>query len=495
MTGASSRTRGCASTTSASWPRVRATDGAARPPTRSSTPWRSPAPGRSSRPASIDIHGHGGGGVSYDDGPEAIRARTCRAPRARHHPRGRLARDRAPRRSRATRRDDRRSDDRRMPTSSVRTWRDRSSTPARKGAHDETLLRLPVAGAVERLLEAGRGTVRQVTLAPELPGAIDAIRLLRDSGSTAAVGHTTADAATSAAAFDAGATILTHAFNAMPGLDHREPGPVGAAASDPRVTLEIIADGVHVHPEVIRIAFAAAPGRIALVTDAMAAAGVRRRALRLLGSLAVDVRDGVARLSEGRRDRRLDADAGCRPAHGGRRGRGPGGRGARADGRSGASRRARQRPRHAGCRLPRRCGAAGAPTCACDACGPRDRSERPLLPQGAAAAFPSPERRSWQALPRRTLPAPTAPRRAVTRSRRRSRLRSPDLRRCPSRVRRRADGSITRVCEFIRAAAPLRALPQEFTTECPATRNKEPDPASLPVTARYRAPTSQDADE
>ena len=171
---------------------------------------------------------------------------------------------------------------------------------------------------VERLLEAGRGTVRQVTLAPELPGGLDAIRLVVGAGAAAAVGHTGADYAACEAAFDAGATILTHAFNAMPGLHHRDPGPVGAAASDPRVVLEVIADGVHLHPEVVRIAFAAAAGRVALVTDAMAAAGASRRTLR----------PGLARgrgrrlrraAGQGRRDRGLDADAGCRAAPCGRR--------------------------------------------------------------------------------------------------------------------------------------------------------------------------------
>ena len=83
-----------------------------------------------------------------------------------------------------------------------------------------------------------------------------------------------ADAGAARAAFDAGATILTHAFNAMRGIHHRAPGPVVAALRDERVTLELIADGVHVHPDVVSLAFAAAPSRIALITDAMAAAGL-----------------------------------------------------------------------------------------------------------------------------------------------------------------------------------------------------------------------------
>jgi N-acetylglucosamine-6-phosphate deacetylase len=169
---------------------------------------------------------------------------------------------------------------------------------ARKGAHDESLLRAPEPAMVDRLLEAGRGTVRQMTLAPELPGGLHAVRAVVAAGGAAAVGHTSATLAETRAAFDAGATILTHAFNAMPGLGHRDPGPVGAAASDPRVTLEVIADGVHLAPEIVRIAFAIAPGRVALVTDAMAAtrAGDGRYDL---GSLEVEVEGGVARIAGG----------------------------------------------------------------------------------------------------------------------------------------------------------------------------------------------------
>lgn len=113
-----------------------------------------------------------------------------------------------------------------------------------------------------------------------------------------AVGHTEADYATVRAAFDAGASILTHTFNAMNGLHHRAPGPVAAAFDSPHVTLELIADGHHVHDPLLRLAFQAAPGRVALMTDAMAAAGCGDGAYRL-GSLDVDVNDGVARLVQG----------------------------------------------------------------------------------------------------------------------------------------------------------------------------------------------------
>ncbi|QIG38429.1 N-acetylglucosamine-6-phosphate deacetylase [Microbacterium sp. 4R-513] len=248
-------------------------------------------------PGFIDIHGHGGAGVSYDDGPEAIRAARA-LHRAHGTTRAVISLVTAPLETLERRAA--------MVADLMATDADILGShlegpfldPGHKGAHDPSLLRAPDAASVERLLEAGRGTVRQITLAPELPGGLEAIRAVVAAGAAAAVGHTSADAHQAREAFDAGATILTHAFNAMPGLHHRDPGPVGAAASDPRVTLEVIADGVHLDPEIVRIAFAAAPGRIALVTDAMAAAGAEDGRYDL-GSLAVDVVGGVARLAGG----------------------------------------------------------------------------------------------------------------------------------------------------------------------------------------------------
>lgn len=167
-----------------------------------------------------------------------------------------------------------------------------------RGAHDPTLLRAPDVESIERLLEAGRGQIRQVTLAPELPGADSGMRRLLDAGVAVAVGHTGADYDTALKAFDNGASILTHAFNGMRGIHHRMPGPVAAATRSSHVTLEVINDGVHVHPEIVRLAFSAAPGRIALVTDAMAAAGASDGRYRL-GTLDVTVTDRVARADRG----------------------------------------------------------------------------------------------------------------------------------------------------------------------------------------------------
>lgn len=248
-------------------------------------------------PGFVDLHGHGGAGVSYDDGAEAIRAARA-LHRAHGTTRAVISLVTAPIETLERR---------------VAMVADLAATdadilgshlegpfldPAHKGAHDETLLRAPDADSVARLLAAGRGTVRQVTLAPELTGGLEAVRAVVAAGAAAAVGHTGADADAASRAFDAGATILTHAFNGMDGLHHRAPGPVGAATADDRVILEVIADGVHLHPEIVRLAFAAAPGRIALITDAMAAAGAGDGRYDL-GPLAVVVADGVARLAEG----------------------------------------------------------------------------------------------------------------------------------------------------------------------------------------------------
>jgi N-acetylglucosamine-6-phosphate deacetylase len=169
-------------------------------------------------------------------------------------------------------------------------------SPNRCGAHDPAVLRAPRLDEVSALVDAAGGTLRQVTIAPELPGALDAIRQLTTQRVVAAVGHTEADYARTRAAFDAGATVLTHAYNGMPGIGHRAPGPVVAAFDDDRVCLEIINDGHHVDPRVVALTFASAAGRVALITDAMAAAGAGDGDFRL-GGQVVTVTDGVARLT------------------------------------------------------------------------------------------------------------------------------------------------------------------------------------------------------
>ncbi|MCF6523122.1 N-acetylglucosamine-6-phosphate deacetylase [Streptomyces sp. JJ36] len=169
----------------------------------------------------------------------------------------------------------------------------------RCGAHEPALLRDPDPGEVRKLVEAARGTARMMTLAPELPGGLDSVRLLVDAGVVAAVGHTDAGYEATREAVDAGATVATHLFNAMPALGHRSPGPVAALLEDERVTVELINDGTHLHPAVLELAFAAAGGeRVAFVTDAMSAAAVGD-GVYPLGPMDVEVRDGVARLVQG----------------------------------------------------------------------------------------------------------------------------------------------------------------------------------------------------
>ncbi|WP_099024096.1 N-acetylglucosamine-6-phosphate deacetylase [Mycolicibacterium palauense] len=167
----------------------------------------------------------------------------------------------------------------------------------RCGAHDPSVLRDPEPAELQRVLAAGGGTIRMVTLAPERAGGLDAVRRIAGAGAVVAVGHTEATYERTQAAINAGATVGTHLFNAMRPIHQREPGPVIALLEDPRVTVELITDGVHVHPALYReVRRSAGPDRVSLITDAMAAAGMPDGRYRL-GSLAVDVRDGTARVS------------------------------------------------------------------------------------------------------------------------------------------------------------------------------------------------------
>jgi N-acetylglucosamine-6-phosphate deacetylase len=248
-------------------------------------------------PGFVDLHCHGGAGASFDDGEAAIE-RALAFHRS-HGTTRQLASlvtgslDDMAHRSAAiaavAARDDR--------LLGVH-FEGPCIAEARKGAHDASLLRAPDAAAVDALVAASAGMRAMITLAPELDGGMHAIEALAALGWRVAVGHTDAEVAQGAAAFDAGATVVTHAFNGMRGLDHRAPGVLPAAFDDERVTIEVIADGVHVHPRMVRLLFEAAPGRVALVTDAMAAAG-QPDGDWMLGSLAVTVAGGVPRLREG----------------------------------------------------------------------------------------------------------------------------------------------------------------------------------------------------
>ncbi|MFE0927702.1 N-acetylglucosamine-6-phosphate deacetylase [Streptomyces mutabilis] len=172
-------------------------------------------------------------------------------------------------------------------------------SPCRKGAHDEQLLRDPDPAEVRKLVDAAHGHARMMTLATELPGGLDSVRLLTEHGVIAAVGHTDATYEQTLQAIDAGATVATHLFNAMPPLGHRAPGPITALLEDERITVELINDGTHLHPAALQLAFHhAGAARVAFITDAMDAAGFGDGRY-LLGPMEVEVADGVARLVEG----------------------------------------------------------------------------------------------------------------------------------------------------------------------------------------------------
>jgi len=246
-------------------------------------------------PGFVDIPGHGGGGHAYDDGGEELAAAlaTHRAHGTTRSVISLVANPLAALRSSLAEVAELAASD---PLVLGTHLEGPYLAPERRGAHHVDYLREPDLIEVEELIAASHGTLRQITIAPELPGADAAIDALVAAGVRVAVGHTEADYETAARAFDRGASILTHAFNAMNGIHHRAPGPVVAALSDPRVTLEIVLDGHHVHEQVVALTLDEAPGRVAFITDSMAAAGSADGDYRL-GALNVTVRDGLALLS------------------------------------------------------------------------------------------------------------------------------------------------------------------------------------------------------
>ncbi|MFF0150905.1 N-acetylglucosamine-6-phosphate deacetylase [Micromonospora sp. NPDC005203] len=168
---------------------------------------------------------------------------------------------------------------------------------ARCGAQNPEYLRDPSTDELTELIELGRGAVRMVTLAPERDGALEAIKLLTAQKVVAAVGHTDATYEQTRAAVAAGASVGTHLFNGMRPVHHREPGPAVALLDAPTVICEMVADGVHLHDGMLTfVAATAGPDRAALITDAMAAAGMPDGEYEL-GGQAVTVTDGVARLA------------------------------------------------------------------------------------------------------------------------------------------------------------------------------------------------------
>ncbi len=162
-------------------------------------------------------------------------------------------------------------------------------SPGRCGAHDPDRLRSPDLGELHHLVERAGGTIRLLTIAPELSGADAVIDGALAAGVVVSIGHTDADYDQASAAIDRGARHVTHLCNAMAPMHHRRPGTVAAALTDPRVSVELIADGHHVHRAVLALVARTAPGRVALVSDAIGAAGLGPGRHRL-GPHEVEVR-------------------------------------------------------------------------------------------------------------------------------------------------------------------------------------------------------------
>ena len=171
---------------------------------------------------------------------------------------------------------------------------------AKKGAHEARHLRLPDVAMLRRLQSAADGLIRIACVAPELTGALDYIREVRELGIVVAAAHTSARYDEAVAGFNTGINHLTHLFNAMPPLLHREPGVIGAAAERQDVTAELISDGVHVHPSAVRAAFKLfGRERICLISDAIPAAGLPEGGTAMLGGQKITITGGRALLESG----------------------------------------------------------------------------------------------------------------------------------------------------------------------------------------------------
>lgn len=171
-------------------------------------------------------------------------------------------------------------------------------SPDKKGAQNPDFILAPNPSLIEKWLTLSGGLIKLMTIAPELPGALECIKQFKDK-ITFSIGHTTADYATASEAIKAGAAHVTHLYNAMPGLSHRSPGVIGAAADDENCMVELICDGVHVDPAVVRSTFKLfGDDRIILISDSIRAAGMPDGSYTL-GGQNVTVQNGTARLEDG----------------------------------------------------------------------------------------------------------------------------------------------------------------------------------------------------
>lgn len=250
--------------------------------------------GRTLTPGFIDQHVHGGGGSTYMEGePDAVRRASD------YHRRHGTTRTLASLATAAI-------PDLLSAASSLADLAEEGLiegihfegpflSPVRRGAHEPRYLLTPDREVLRQLLRAGRGKVRMLTVAPELPGAIGLIRDVIDAGVVAALGHSDATYEQAMTAIDAGADVATHLYNAMRPFHHREPGLMGAVLEREEVTCEVIADPNHLHPTAVALAFRASKGHVALITDAISAAGASD-GIYSLGPSRVCVEGGSAHL-------------------------------------------------------------------------------------------------------------------------------------------------------------------------------------------------------
>ena len=252
-------------------------------------------------PGLVDIHVHGCAGADFSDGDYAGLVRMARylarrgvtsfAPASRTLPYD--ARDKAFHAAARLRREDLADGARLMGIQMEGPFLSRE----KRGSQNPAYLRLPDWDRFLRLYDAAEGLLRIVDVAPELPGAVEFTRRASEK-CRVSVAHTAAGYDQAAAVFDAGATHLTHLFNAMSGIHHRHPGPIGAASERENVTAELICDGIHVHPSAVRMAFRLFPGRICLISDALRCCGMADGSYSL-GGQEILLSGGVARLTGG----------------------------------------------------------------------------------------------------------------------------------------------------------------------------------------------------
>lgn len=259
--------------------------------------------GRLLAPGFIDLHHHGGDGISFEAGADPQQMAEHAAWAARNGVTGYLRTIAAPTQPELLALIRAHVDQMKGASGGARPLglhlEGPFLNPDKAGAFNPGWLRAPDLDEIRDWLEAGEGWVRMVTLSPELPGAFEAARLLRDASVAAAMGHTAADYDTAARALSGDFSHSTHTFNAQSGFTHRDPGAVGAVLASDTVTAEVIADGVHVHPAALKILVRClGPERVVLVTDSMPAAGLPDGKYSLVGQ-QVTVQGGIARLADG----------------------------------------------------------------------------------------------------------------------------------------------------------------------------------------------------